>query len=321
MLNVAILCGGDSSEYEISLKSAQTVYNNLPKDKYNAFLVVCKNASWKVNNNFEIDKTDFSFTNNSGNKIKFDFAYITIHGTPGEDGKMQGYFDMLNIPYNTPSQWASTVTFNKWTTTTLLKALGIKAAKSLLYYKNQSVDYTYIEKEIGIPCFVKPNAAGSSYGVSKVNSITDLPQAIANAFKESNEVMIEAFMQGREVTCGCFSDGNKIHALPVTEIISDNDFFDFDAKYNGKSKEITPAEIPAEIFNKVQETTKFIYRALNLKGVIRIDYILQNNEPWVIEINTTPGLSPQSIIPQQVKAYRMNLSDFFDIIIKANLKF
>jgi D-alanine-D-alanine ligase len=319
MLNVAILCGGDSSEYEISLKSAQTVYNNLPKDKYNAFLVVCKNASWKVNNNFEIDKTDFSFTDNSGNKIKFDFAYITIHGTPGEDGKMQGYFDMLNIPYNTPSQWASTVTFNKWTTTTLLKALGIKAAKSLLYYKNQSVDYTYIEKEIGIPCFVKPNAAGSSYGVSKVNSITDLPQAIANAFKESNEVMIEAFMQGREVTCGCFSDGNKIHALPVTEIISDNDFFDFDAKYNGKSKEITPAEIPAEIFNKVQETTKFIYRALNLKGVIRIDYILQNNEPWVIEINTTPGLSPQSIIPQQVRVYNLQLDHFFDTIIQANL--
>ncbi|HCQ28703.1 MAG TPA: D-alanine--D-alanine ligase [Flavobacteriales bacterium] len=319
MLNVAILCGGDSSEYEISLKSAQTVLDNLPKEKYNAFLVVCKTGSWKVNEQFEIDKTDFSFTDDTGKKTKFDFAYITIHGTPGEDGKMQGYLDMLNIPYNTPSQWASTVTFNKWTTTTLLKSIGIKAAKSILLHKNQSFDYQHIEKEIGFPCFVKPNAAGSSFGVSKVNSLQDLPDAISKAFAESNEVLVESFMKGREVTCGCFSDGKKIHTLPVTEIISDNDFFDYDAKYHGKSKEVTPADIPQDIFSSVQETTKFIYQALNLKGVIRIDYILQNNEPWVIEINTTPGLSAQSIIPQQVKAYGMNLSDFFDSIINVNL--
>ncbi len=319
MLNVAILCGGDSSEYDISLKSAQTVLDNLPGDKYNGFLVICRQQSWKVNNRYEIDKSNFSFTGENGEKIQFDFAYITIHGTPGEDGKMQGYFDMLQIPYNTPSQWASTITFNKWTTTTLLRELGIHTAPSKLFFKHQPVDVKLIEQTIGFPCFVKPNAAGSSFGISKVNSPNELPGAIDKAFTESNQILIEQMMNGREVTCGCFSDGNTLHVLPVTEIISNNDFFDYDAKYHGKSQEVTPADLPVEITEKVQETTRIIYRKLNLKGIIRIDYILQNNEPWVIEINTTPGLSAQSIVPQQVRSYGMSLPDFFDRIIQSNL--
>ncbi len=319
MLNVAILCGGDSSEYDISLKSAQTVLENLPDNKYNGFLVICRQQSWKVNNRYEIDKSDFSFTGENGEKIQFDFAYITIHGTPGEDGKMQGYLDMLQIPYNTPSQWASTITFNKWTTTTLLRELGIHTAQSELFFKHQPIDYNHIEKTIGFPCFVKPNAAGSSFGISKVNTIHELPEAINKAFTESNEILIEQMMNGREVTCGCFFDGNTLHTLPVTEIISNNDFFDYDAKYHGKSQEVTPADLPDEITGKVQETTRIIYQKLNLKGIIRIDYILQNNEPWVIEINTTPGLSAQSIVPQQVRSYGMSLPDFFDRIIQSNL--
>lgn len=307
--NIAIIAGGYSNELVVSMKSVETIYNHLSSEKYAKYKVIITETEWYGLVNEEkisIDKNDFSLTVNN-QKITFDCAYITIHGTPGEDGKLQGYLDMLNIPYSTASQSASTLTFNKWNCNQVLLNNGIKCSKSIiLRSKNYTYTPEYILNEIGLPCFVKPNDGGSSFGISKVTEAIKLSEAIENAFSQGKEVMIESFMAGSEVTCGAYKHNGKVFALPITEIVSKNDFFDFDAKYNGLSDEITPARISEEQTNEVKELTKHIYQLLDLSGIIRVDYILKNNIPHVIEVNTTPGMSQQSLIPQQV-AYQENL--------------
>jgi D-alanine-D-alanine ligase len=322
--NIAIIAGGYSGELVVSMKSAETIYNNLPSEKYNRFKIIITQDKWYATINdikVTVDKNDFSILIDD-EKITFDCAYITIHGTPGEDGKLQGYFDMLNIPYSTASQSTSSLTFNKWMCNQVLANNGVKCSKSIIL---RSKDHTYTEEfiltEVGLPCFVKPNDGGSSFGISKVTKANKLSEAIENAFSQGKEVLIEAFMAGSEVTCGAYKHNGKVFALPITEIVSQNDFFDFDAKYNGLSDEITPARISDELTKEVQELTTYIYQLLDLSGIIRVDYILKNNTPHVIEVNATPGMSQQSIIPQQI-AYQENLElgQLLDWMIEEGIK-
>ncbi len=304
--NIAIVAGGYSSELEVSLKSVETIYQHLPNDKYEKYVVIVNSQGWNVKVNealFPINKNDFSFEMD-GKTHYFDCVYLTIHGTPGEDGKLQGYFDMLGIPYNSCNSKTSALTFDKWLCNQVLANNGIRVAKSVLINDRSAMFNTKeIVKELGLPCFVKPNDGGSSFGISKVKEEMQLIPAINRAFTEGNEVMIEAMMEGKEVTCACFKSDKEIIALPLIEIVSENEFFDYEAKYEGKSQEICPARIEDDLRNKVQEITKKIYALLGLKGIIRVDFILVHGEPFVIEVNTAPGMSGASLVPQMVEKY------------------
>ena len=317
-LNIAILAGGDSSESVISLQSAEQIRQQLDKEKYNTYTVFVKGDEWTVTSDLFCDtivnKNDFSF-NFEGKKIKFDFALIAIHGTPGEDGKLQAYFDMLKIPYSTSDVLTSAVTFNKYFCKAVLNYEGIISAKAKLIRKGENINYNDIIEYCGLPCFVKPNAGGSSFGISKVKNEKELPDAINKALKEDDEVIIEEFIAGTEVTCGVMEINGKITALPVTEIVSENEFFDYEAKYSGKSKEITPARISEEQTKAVQNLSEKIYQKLNCKGVVRIDYIINKENVNFIEINTVPGMSRESIIPQQLKYFGISVSEMYDYII------
>lgn len=317
MRKVAIICGGYSSESEISKKSALTLYNHLDKNAFDPYIVEMDRLNWQVkhdNQFFPIDKNDFSFEKN-GQKEKFDFVYITIHGTPGEDGKLQGYFDMLKVPYVNSGVMASSLTFNKWACNQFLKSFGIPIAES--YHLKLTEKYTVdgIVEKVGLPCFVKPNDGGSSYGITKVKKQEEIERAIQLAFQEGEEVIIEAFLDGPEITCGVYRDKENINALPVTQIVTHNEFFDYKAKYEGLSEEITPAPIEEDLKNRIQLLSKKIYEITQVKCFVRIDYIVVNNTPHVIEVNTTPGMSPASIIPQQVKADGKDLKDVLTQII------
>lgn len=320
--NIAILAGGDSSESVISLQSAEQVRKLLNKEKYNTYTIYVKGTEWVVTSDQFCDtivnKDDFSFRFNN-DKIKFDFALIMIHGTPGEDGKLQSYFDLLNIPYSTSSALISAVTFNKYICKAVLDYEGIKSAKAYLIRNGDKINSNEIIEKTGLPCFVKPNAGGSSFGISKVKKIEDLENAINEALKEDNEVIIEEFLPGIEVTSGVFDNKGELIALPITEIVSEGEFFDYDAKYNGKSQEITPARVNNIVTDKVQKLSKLIYKKLDCKGVVRVDYMVNNDEPYFIEINIVPGMSGESIIPQQLKEYGMSVSEMYDIIIDNNI--
>lgn len=317
MKNVAVIGGGDSSEIVVSKKSRATIIANLDARKYMIYPVLITNEKWVVEfsgKEYAIDKNDFSFTI-EGKKVVFDFAYITIHGTPGEDGKLQGYFDLLGIAYNTPSQLASTLTFNKWACNTLLKQLGFNCAASVLLRDIGNTNVSDVLDQLGLPCFVKPNDGGSSFGTSKVNDPSALFPAIENAFAHGEEVIIESMLNGTEVTCGIVEIKGELKVLGITEIVTENDFFDFEAKYEGKSKEITPARISSEAENAIHDAVKKIYRQLGLSGVVRIDFMIDKDTPFVIEVNTTPGMSDQSIIPQQAAFSKIALIDLFSNII------
>lgn len=318
--NIAIVTGGYSSEIEISLESVKTIYDNLSSEKYNKYIVIIEQNSWNVkieNDFYTLDKNDFSFTKN-GEKIAFDCAYITIHGTPGEDGKLQGYFDMINIPYTTCKQIASSLTFNKWACNQVLLNNDFNCSKSLIFNdKNENFNSSKIISELGLPCFVKPNDGGSSFGITKVKTENELIPAINKAFSEGNEVMIEAFLDGIEVTCGCYKYKGEIYTLPLCEIVSQTDFFDYEAKYKGLSDEIVPARISNELTLEVQKLATQIYKFLDLKGITRTDFIIQNNIPYIIEVNTTPGMSKESIIPKMVKAQdNLDISQLLDWMIE-----
>jgi len=317
-LNIAILAGGDSSESVISLQSAEQV-RNLIKDDFNTFTVYVKGSDWTVTSDEFCDtivnKDDFSFKYNN-QKIKFDFALIVIHGTPGEDGKLQAYFELLEIPYSTPNSLISAISFNKYYCKAILEYEGINSAKAYILRADDKIDIEAIINKTQLPCFVKPNAGGSSFGISKVKYKNDLLPSIKKAFAEDNEVMIEQFVDGTEVTCGCYEHSKGLQVLHPTEIISENDFFDYEAKYEGKSTEITPARIDKEITEKVQNRTKEIYKILNCTGVVRIDYIIENNEPVFIEINTVPGMTSESIIPQQLKEQGIEVKQMYNQIIE-----
>jgi D-alanine-D-alanine ligase len=314
MKNIAIIEGGYSHEKIISLQSAETVLQNIDREKYNPIKVRIDEEGWYVfdgEEKTEINRNDFSFGD-----IKFDFAFIVIHGTPGEDGKLQAYFDMLNIPYSTCSQLAATVTFNKFVCNQYLKSFGIKVADAVLIRKDEVFNNTEIVDKVGLPCFVKPNDGGSSFGITKVESEGQLNKAIQLALDHGTQAIIESFMDGREVTNGIYKNTDEIVVLPITEIITTNDFFDFDAKYKGESNEITPADLTDEIASKVKEETKKIYGILDLSGIARADYILQNDEPYLIEINAVPGLSKESLIPQMAAHEGISLKQLFNEVIE-----
>jgi D-alanine-D-alanine ligase len=314
MKNIAIIMGGYSSEYKISLISGNVVYESLDKTKYNGFRIHIFKEKWvyvdDAETEFPIDKNDFS-TTVDGNKINFDCIFNAIHGTPGEDGLMQAYFELLEIPHTSCDYYQAALTFNKRDFLSVLKPYGIKSAVS--YYLNKGdVIYTdEIVKKVGLPCFVKPNKAGSSFGISKVKTAAELPIAIEVAYQEDNEIIIESFLDGTEVTVGVIDYKGTITVLPITEIVSDNDFFDYEAKYLGKSQEITPARISDEMTKKVGDIAKRAYELLKMKGFSRTEFIIVNDEPFMLEMNTIPGLTPESLIPQQAIAAGISLQDLF----------
>ncbi len=317
---IAIVAGGDSSELPVSLRSAQGLYSFIDKERYNLYIVEMEGLRWEVNftdgTKTAIDRNDFSF-NSNGTKIKFDFAYITIHGTPGENGLLQGYFDMMRIPYSSCDVLVSAITFNKFTCNQYLKGFGVRVSESMLVRKGQHVSDDDVMEKIGLPCFIKPNAGGSSFGVTKVKSRDNIQEAIQKAMNESDEVMIESFMKGTEITCGCYKTKDKSVVFPITEVVTSNEFFDYDAKYNGQVQEITPARLEEDTAERVRVLTSAIYDILGCNGIIRIDYIITEGEKInLLEINTTPGMTATSFIPQQIKAAGLDIKDVMTDIIE-----
>ena len=317
---IAIVAGGDSSELPVSLRSAQGIYSFIDKERYNLYIVEMQGKRWEVvlpsGDKTPIDRNDFSFTEN-GEKKNFDFAYITIHGTPGENGLLQGYFDLIGIPYSSCNVLVSAITFNKFTCNQYLKGFGIRVSESMILRKGFEILDEEVINKVGLPCFIKPNAGGSSFGVTKVKTKEDIQPAIEKAFNESNEVMIEAYMKGTEITCGCYKTKDKEVVFPITEVVTSNEFFDYDAKYNGQVDEITPARIPEETAERVRLLTSAIYDILGCGGIIRIDYIITEGEKVnLLEINTTPGMTATSFIPQQVRAAGLVIKDVMTDIIE-----
>ena len=319
MRTIAIAAGGDSSEFEISVKSANEVSKAL-SSKYVVYIIMIRGINWywedPKGRYHNIDKNDFTLVVDDF-KIRFDAVFIAIHGTPGENGLLQGYFDMMKIPYTSCDAFCSALTFNKLACKLFLKEYGIVMAESLLVRKGEPLDIKNIIKKISLPCFVKPNDSGSSFGVSKVKKKEDLSSAIEKAFKESDEVLIEKFMKGREVACGVVKTKSKALILPVTEIISKNEFFDYEAKYKqGKSDEVTPADLSEEVTDEIQQLSSQIYDLLGCKGIVRVDFIIIGSDPNFLEINTVPGMSAESLIPQQAKAAGIKLDDLYSMVIE-----
>jgi len=319
MKTIAIAAGGDSSEYEISVKSAEQVCKALTP-RYMVYIITIKGINWYWEDSkgrfHNIDKNDFTLVVDDFH-IRLDAVFIAIHGTPGENGLLQGYLDIMKIPYTSCDAFSSALTFNKQACKLFLKEYNIKMADSVLIRKNDHLDPAGIVKRTGLPCFVKPNASGSSFGVSKVKKKEDLLAAIEAAFRESDEVIIEEFMQGREVACGVVRVKSKSLVLPVTEIISANEFFDYDAKYNtGKSQEITPAGLPEKITEEIQRLSLKISELLGCKGIVRVDFIINHEVPLFLEINTVPGMSEESIIPKQAEAAGIKLEELYSMVIE-----
>jgi D-alanine-D-alanine ligase len=321
--NIAVIAGGDSSEFVVSVKSGDNVFAAIDTGKFTPWLVLMQENDWNVFKNEKkiaaIDKTDFSFSLN-GNKIRFDFAYITIHGTPGEDGILQGYFELLRIPYSTSNVHSSSLTFNKWFCNNYLKSFGIKMAKSVKVRNGHNINSAQLIKQLGLPLFVKPNAGGSSFGITKVKNENELAEALKKAWKECNEALAEEFVDGKEFTCGLVKFQNKTLVFPVTEIIPKNEFFDFDAKYTpGAADEITPARLPEELYEKCQQLSSEIYDHCQCSGIARVDFILKEKEFYFLEVNTTPGMTSTSFIPQQIKAMGFTLTEIISQIIEEKL--
>ena len=319
---IAIVCGGDSSEHDVSLRSAQGLFSFFDRERYDVYIVDIKGQDWHVELNdgttARIDRNDFSFMENGKARL-FDYAYITIHGTPGENGVLQGYFDLIGIPYSTSGVLVEAMTFDKFVLNQYLRGYGISVADSLLIRQGyeELVPDDEIESRIGMPCFVKPAADGSSFGVSKVKNADQLAPAIRKAMMESSEVMVEAFLEGTEISIGCYKTREKSVILPATEVVTKNEFFDYDAKYNGEVQEITPARLSESTTNRVREITSHIYDILHCNGIIRIDYIISKDQKInMLEVNTTPGMTPTSFIPQQVKAAGMAMKDVLTDIVE-----
>ena len=324
--NIAIVCGGDSSEHDVSMRSAQGLYSFFDKERYNIYVVDVKGQDWHVDlqngDTAKIDKNDFSFKMD-GKTVTFDYAYLTIHGTPGENGLMQGYFELLHIPYSTSGVLVEAMTFDKYVLNNYLRGFGVNVAESVLLRRGEEEKYSdeEIEKRIGMPCFVKPAADGSSFGVSKVKNADQLAPALRVAFMESDEVMVESFMKGTEISIGCYKTRDKAVVFPATEVVTSNEFFDYDAKYNGQVQEITPARLSPETTKRVEEETSRIYDILHCNGIIRIDYIISkdadgNDKINMLEINTTPGMTATSFIPQQVRAAGLDIKDVLTDIVE-----
>ena len=330
---IAIVAGGDSTEHDVSLRSAEGIHSFLDKERYEVYIIEIKGMTWEAHlkdgSRSNVDRNDFSFME-GGKRIRPDFAYITIHGTPGENGILQGYFDLIHLPYSTSDVLVEAMTFNKFTLNQYLKGFGVSVSESLIVrkgFEHLVTDDEIIEK-IGLPCFVKPNAGGSSFGVTKVKSADQIHEAILKAMRESDEVMVEAFMEGTEISQGCYKTQEKEVVLPATEVVSDNEFFDYNAKYNGQVREITPARLKEETAERVSLITSMIYDILGCSGIIRVDYIITHTTDEngkererinMLEVNTTPGMTATSFIPQQVRAAGMDMKDVLTDIIENKL--
>ena len=330
---IAIVAGGDSSEHDVSLRSAEGIHSFLDKERYEVYIIEIKGMTWEAHlkdgSRSNVDRNDFSFME-GGKRIRPDFAYITIHGTPGENGILQGYFDLIHLPYSTSDVLVEAMTFNNFTLNQYLKGFGVSVSESLIVrkgFEHLVTDDEIIEK-IGLPCFVKPNAGGSSFGVTKVKSADQIHEAILKAMRESDEVMVEAFMEGTEISQGCYKTQEKEVVLPATEVVSDNEFFDYNAKYNGQVREITPARLKEETAERVSLITSMIYDILGCSGIIRVDYIITHTTDEngkererinMLEVNTTPGMTATSFIPQQVRAAGMDMKDVLTDIIENKL--
>ncbi len=319
--NIALVTGGYSGEAVISYKSADSIYKNIDHDKWDCFIIDIHPSGWfhpaASGEKIPVDKNDFSIILN-GSKIVFDAVLVGLHGTPGEDGKLQGYFDCLNIPYTSCNAATSALTFNKRYTVAVAAFAGLPVAKSIHLFKEEGFDASEISRQLSLPLFVKPNNGGSSIGMSKVNVASDLDAAIEKAFKEDDQVLVEEFIKGREFTIGVFKSKGKVIALPITEIISKNEFFDFEAKYEGASEEITPADVNEDIAEKVRQNAMKAYSVFNCNGIVRIDFIYdeESGQPFMLEINTVPGQSAASLVPQQVVAMGWSLKDFYSALIE-----
>jgi D-alanine-D-alanine ligase len=323
MKNVAIVMGGYSSEYKISLTSGNVVFNNLNRTNYNPYRIHIFKEKWvyvdENDTEFPIDKNDFSVIVN-GSKINFDVVFNAIHGTPGEDGLLQAYFELLNIPQTSCDYYQAALTFNKRDMLSVLKPYGIKTAESFYLNLGDEINVDTILSKVGLPCFVKPNKSGSSFGISKVKTAAEFLPAIENAYKEDDEIIIESFLDGTEVSVGVINYKGTVTVLPITEIVSENDFFDYEAKYLGKSKEITPARISDELKAKIEAVAKKAYEVLKMKGFSRSEFIIVNNEPYMLEMNTIPGLTTESILPQQAREAGISLPELFENAIELALK-
>ena len=322
--NIAIVCGGDSSEHDVSMRSAQGIYSFFDKERYNVYIVDVKGQDWHVqladDTTAQKDKNDFTFVCD-GKVVEFDYAYITIHGTPGENGLMQGYFDLLHVPYSTSGVLVEAMTFDKYVLNNYLRGFGVNVADSILVRRGEEIDENEVARRLGMPCFVKPAADGSSFGVSKVKEPDQLAAALRVAFMESNEVMIERYMQGTEISIGCYKTKEKSVVFPATEVVTSNEFFDYAAKYNGQVQEITPARIADATAKAVAEETSRIYDILHCNGIIRIDYIITKDAEGndcinMLEINTTPGMTATSFIPQQVRAAGLDITQVLSEIVE-----
>ena len=322
MKNIAIIAGGNSSEHEVSMKSGKNIYNEIDETRYNKYLVILKGRDWHVEigeKKYPVDRNDFSFTRD-GEKILFDFAYITIHGVPGENGLLQGYLDMMGVPYGCCNVLASALTFDKHTCNTYLKSYGVNVADSVMLIRGMTYDVNEIINEVGLPCFVKPNAEGSSFGVTKVKEAAQLEDALKKAFALCQEVLIETFIDGTELTCGVVKAGDMDIAMPIAEVIPKNEFFDFEAKYDPtKSDEIIPARISPELTNRIKTLSSMIYDILRCEGIIRVDYIVRDDEIFMLEVNTTPGMTSNSFVPKMVRAMGGTLREVLTKIIDNKL--
>ena len=320
MKNIAILTGGDSAEYDISILSANNVLKHLNPKLFKSYIIHLKNDKFTTiikGKKIDVDKINFTFQREN-KRISFDTIFMALHGSPAENGLIQPYFDKLNIPYTSCKGNVSALTFNKYKCNKKLKELGFSCANSLLYKKGNNIVEQEIIDKLKLPCFVKPNGAGSSFGISKVKKKEDLTKAINNALKHDNKVLIEQFIDGIEISCGVYNNKNNIQTLPITEIVTENEFFDYQAKYEGKSQEITPARISKKLTIKIQILTTKIYKVMGLSGICRIDYIIMNEKPYIIEINTIPGFTEESIIPKQVKSANLKLSLIFESCLVDN---
>lgn len=322
-MNIAIFAGGDSSEYVISMKSAAQVLNWLENAGHRCYLVEVRGSDWTVHDGdlrVPVDKNNLSFKRNIGS-VSFDFAWNTIHGTPGEDGKLQGYFDIMGIPYNSSNQFSSALSFNKYACKSILKQHNILTPEASLVRKKMETDLEAVAEKVGLPCFVKPNNGGSSFGIAKVVKFEELQPALEEALKEDNEAIVERYIKGTEVTCGVMKTRQGFTVFPITEIVSKNEFFDYEAKYTkGKAEEITPARIEEDLARKCQELAMNIYDLTDSSGIIRVDFIIKGNQLYFLELNSIPGMSRESVIPQQVKSMGMKMEEVLQQVIDTALQ-
>lgn len=321
--NIAIVAGGDSSEYDISIGSAGNILNSIDTNKYNAHIVEIKKSGWEVwgpeDQRHEINKHNFN-TRLNGNIYTFDGVIIAIHGTPGENGILQAYFDLIGMPYTGCDSFCSSLTFNKFACNNFLAQADLSIAPSLMIRAGQNLDLDKIEKRIGFPCFVKPNSGGSSCGTSRVESPGEIKQALNKAFREDDEVLIEKFLPGREFSCGMLLTGSETHVFPITEIVTDKKFFDYEAKYTpGAAEKITPTDLPEKTARSIKDLSVTIADLLHCRGLVRFDYILNGQTPWFLEVNTVPGMSSHSIVPQQAQVYGMSMGDMYSLLLEDTL--